>query len=82
MVDIKNTGSQAPSQSYSIRPSGVWPGIGGVTCSQGILVSGQVWGLLLRTQPPAIGGALRGTRSPPGSGASHTLGEPAVHRGA
>lgn len=29
MVDIKNTGSQAPSQSYSVRLSGVWPGVWG-----------------------------------------------------
>lgn len=66
IVDANNIGSQAPSQAYLLNLTlGCSLAFGVVTSSQGILVSGQGWGLLLRKQPPAVGGALRSPPSQP-----------------
>ena len=60
LVAIKNTGPQAPPTSYSIRLSGVPPGVWGCNKFPGDSGDWPGWGLLLRTQPPAVGGTLRG----------------------
>lgn len=64
MVDIKmRVPRPFPSRTKSDSLAcGLAFGI--VTNAQGILVSGQVWGLLLGTQPPAVE-ALRGLPDKP-----------------